>query len=80
MPARTMRPPLARPAVPPLIERGIGTEDFNFGEFLVDRPSPILSPAETRIDQYGLMFEHVAIYQRNSSDEDDTPSNPNAGH
>ena len=76
---RTMRPPSACPAVPPSIERGIGAEDFNVGKFLVNRTSPVSLPSETRIDQYGLMFEHVAIHQCNSSDKDDTPPNPNAG-
>ena len=51
MPARTMRPPSAHSAVPPSTERGTGAENFNVGEFLVDRTSPILSPVETRIDE-----------------------------
>ena len=76
--ARTMRPPLAHPAVPLSTERGNGGEDFNIGEFLVDRTSPISSPAKTRIDQYGSMFEHVAIHQRDLSDEDDIPPNLDA--
>ena len=80
MPARTMRPPSTRSEVSPLTERGIGTKDFNVGEFLVDRTSPASSPAETRINQYGLMFEHVAIHQRDLSDKDDTPLNLDVGH
>ena len=78
-PARTMRPPSARPAVPPFTERGTGAEDFNVGKFLVDRTSPVSSLVETRINQYGSMFEHVVIWQRDLSDEDDTPPNPNIG-
>ena len=50
MPARTMRPPSAHSAIPPLIERSTGAEDFNVSEFLVDRTSPVSSPAETKID------------------------------
>ena len=72
-PARTVRPPLAHPAVPPSIERRTTIEDFNVGEFLVNRASPVQSPAEAGINQYGSMFHHVANPQRDSSDEDDTP-------
>ena len=78
-PARTMHPPSAHPAVPPSTELGTGAKDFNVSEFLVDRTSLVPLPAETRIDQYGSMFEHVAIHQRDSSDEDNTPPNPDAG-
>ena len=78
-PAKTMRPPSAHPVVPSSTECGIGAEDFNVGEFLVDRTSLVPSLAETRIDQYGSMFEHVAIHQRDSIDEDDTPLNRDAG-
>ena len=78
-PARTMHPPTAHAAALQLIERGIGVEDFNVGEFLVDRTSPVSSSTESRIDQYGLMFEHVAIHQRDSSNEDNTPPNLDAG-
>ena len=55
-PARTMCPPSAHPAVPPSTERGTGAEEFNVGQFLVDRTSPVPSPTEARIDQYGSMF------------------------
>ena len=71
--ARTVRPPSAHPAVPPSTERRIAAEDFNVGQFLVDRASPVQSPAEAGINQYGSMFQHVAIQQRDTSDEDDTP-------
>ena len=37
--ATTARPPSAHPAVRPSTERRIGTEEFNVGEFLVDRTS-----------------------------------------
>ena len=79
MPARTMRPPSAHLAVPPSTERGTGAKDFNVGEFIVDRTSPVSLHAKTRIDQNGSMFEHVTIHQRDSSNEDDTPPNPDAG-
>ena len=72
-PARTMPPPPAHPAVPPLTERGTGAEEFNVGQFLVDKTSPVQSPTEVGINQYGLMFQHVANPQRNSSDKDNTP-------
>ena len=55
-PARTMPPPPTYPAVPPSTERGTGAEEFNVGQFLVDRTSPVQSPAEVGINQYGLMF------------------------
>ena len=74
-----MYPPSAHPAVPPSTERGTSAEDFNVSKFLVDRTSPVPSPTEIRIDQYGLMFEHLAIHQCDSSDKDDTPPHPNAG-
>ena len=79
MPARTMRPPSAHPAVPASTKRGTSAEDFNVGEFLVNRTSPVPSLAETRIDQYGSMFQHIAIHQCDLSDEDDTFPHPNAG-
>ena len=79
-PARTIRSPSACPVVPPSTERGTGAEDFNVGEFLVNRNFPVSLFVETRIDQYGLMFEHVMIHQRDSSDKDNTPPNPNAGY
>ena len=78
-PTRTMRPPSAHLVVPPSTKQGTGAEDFNVGEFLVDKTSPVLSPAKTRIDQYGSMFEHVTIHQRDLSVEDVTPPHPNAG-
>ena len=78
-PARTMRPPLAHPVVPSSTERGTGAEEFNVGQFFVDRASPILSPSEAGINQYGSMFQHVAILQRDSSDEDIIPPHADAG-
>ena len=42
-PARTMRPPPAHPAVPPSTKRGTSAEEFNVGQFLVDRTSPVES-------------------------------------
>ena len=59
-PARTMPPPPAHPAVPPLTERGTGAEEFNVGQFLVNRASPVPSPSQAGINQYGSMFQHVA--------------------
>ena len=73
MPARTLRPPSAHSAVPSLTERRTATEDFNVGQFLIDRASSIQLPAEAVIKQYGSMFQHVANPQRDSSDKDDTP-------
>ena len=78
-PARTMHLPLAHPAVPPSTERGIGAEEFNVGQFLVDRTSPVQSLAEAGINQYGSMFQHVANPQCDSSDEDNTSSLRDAG-
>ena len=79
MPARTMRPPSAHPAVPFPTEQSTGAEDFNVGKYFVDRTSLVPSPAEIRIDQYGLMFQYITIHQCDLSDEDNTPSHPNAG-
>ena len=79
-PARTMHPPSAHPAVPSLTERGTGAEEFNVGQFLVDRASLVPSPFEAGINQYNLMFQHVTIQHRDTSDEDDTPSLPDAAH
>ena len=76
--ARTMPPPPAQPAVPPSTERGTGAEEFNVGQFLVNRTSPVQSPAEVGINQYGSMFQHVVNPQRNSSNEDDTPPHRDA--
>ena len=59
-PARTMPPPPAQPAVPPLTKRSTGAKEFNVGQFLVDRTSPVLSPSQAGINQYGSMFQHVA--------------------
>ena len=77
-PARTMHPPLAHPVVPPSTERDTGAEEFNVGQFLVDGASSVLSPSEAGINQYGSMFQHVTIQQRDTSDEDDTPLQPDA--
>ena len=79
-PARTMPPPPAHPVVPPSTEQGTGAEEFNVGQFLVDRTSPVQLPAEVGINQYGSMFQHVANFQRDSSDEDDTPPLRDARH
>ena len=57
-----MRPPSARPTIPLATERGIGAKEFNVGEYLINRTSPVASGGETRIDQYDLMFEHIAIH------------------
>ena len=73
MPARTVRPPSAHPVVRPSTERRTAAEEFNVGQFLVDRASPVPSPSQAGIDQYGSMFQHVAIQQRDTSDEDVTP-------
>ena len=75
---RTMRPPPAHSAVPLLTERGTGAEEFNVGQFLVDRTSSVPSPAEARINQYGSIFQHVVIHQRYTSNDDDTPPHPDA--
>ena len=72
-PARTVRPPSAHPAVRPSTERRTDAEEFNVGQFLVDRASPVSSPSEAGINQYGSMFQHVVIQQHNTSDEDVTP-------
>ena len=79
MPKRTMRPPLACPIVPPSTKQGTGAKEFNVGKYLVDKTSLVASSSEKEIDQYGSMFEHVAIHQCNLSDEDYTPPNPDAG-
>ena len=76
MPERTMHPPLAIPAIPPSIQRGTDAEESNVSEYLVDKTSIVASGGETRINQYGLMFEHVAIHQRNLSNKDYTHPNP----
>ena len=78
-PATTARPPSAHPAVLPSTERRTTAEEFNVSQFLVDKASPVPSPSEAGINQYGLMFQHVAIQQRVTSDEDITPPHPNAG-
>ena len=48
--ARTMRPPSAHLEVPLCTERGTGAKEFNVGEYLIDRTSPITSGGEMRID------------------------------
>ena len=78
-PARTVRPPSAHPAVPLSAKRRTVAEDFNVDQFLVDRASPVPSPSEAGINQYGSMFQHVAIQQCDTSDEDVTPPHPDAG-
>ena len=72
-PARTVHPPSAHPAVPSSTKRRTAAEDFNVGQFLVDTASPVPSPSQAGIDQYGLMFQHVLNKQRDTSDEDVTP-------
>ena len=72
-PARTVRPPSAHPAVPLSTERCTTVEEFNVGQFLVDTASPIPTPSQAGIDQYGSMFQHVSNEQRDTSDEDVTP-------
>ena len=79
MPERTMHLPSARPTIPPSTKPGTSVEDFNVGEYLIDKTSPIVLAGEMRIDQYGLMFEQVVIYPCDLSDEDYTPRNPDAG-
>ena len=71
--ARTVHPPSAHPAVPLSTERRTAAEEFNVGQFLVDTASPIPSPSQAGIDQYGSMFQHVSNEQRNTSNEDVTP-------
>ena len=71
--ARTVSPPSAHPAVPSSTERRSAAEEFNVGEFLVDTASPVPSPSQAGIDQYGSLFQHVSIEQRDTSDEDVTP-------
>ena len=80
IPARTMPPSPTHSAVPPSTERGTGAEEFNVDQFLVDTASPVPSPTEVGINQYGLMFQHVANLQRDSSDEDNTPPLRDARH
>ena len=65
--------------MPPSTEGGTGPEEFNVDQFLVDKTSPVPSPAEAGINQYGSMFQHVGIHQRDSSDEDDILPHPDAG-
>ena len=72
-PARTVRPPSAHPAMPSSTERRTTAEEFNVGQFLVDTASPVSSPSQAGIDQYGSMFQHVLNEQRDTSDEDVTP-------
>ena len=77
--ARTMPPPLAHLAMPPSTKQGTGADEFNVGQFLVDRTFPVQLPVEVGINQYGSMFQHVANPQRDSSDEDDTPPHRDVG-
>ena len=79
-PARTVSPPSAHPAVPSSTERRTAAEEFNVGQFLVDTASLVPSPSQAGIDQYGLMFQHVSIDQRDTSDEDVTPPLRDARH
>ena len=72
-PTRTVSPPSAHPAVPSSTEQRTAAEEFNVGQFLVDTASPVPSPSQAGIDQYGSMFQHVSIEQRDTSDEDVTP-------
>ena len=60
-PATTACPPSAHPVVRLSTEQCTSAEEFNVGEFLVDRTSPVQSPSQVGIDQYGSMFSHVAI-------------------
>ena len=72
-PARTVSLPSAHPAVPSSTERRTTTEEFNVGQFLVNTASPIPSPSQAGIDQYGSMFQHVSTEQCDTSDKDVTP-------
>ena len=72
-PARTVSPPSAHPPVPSSTERRTAAEEFNVGQFLVDIASPVPSPSQAGIDQYGSMLQHVTIEQRDTSNEDVTP-------
>ena len=73
MPARTVNPLSAHPAVPSSTERRTAAEEFNVGQFLVDTAFLVPSPSQAGIDQYGWMFQHVSTEQRDTSDEDVTP-------
>ena len=48
--ATIARPSSAHPTVHPSTERHTATEEFNDGEFLVDRASPVPSPSEAGIN------------------------------
>ena len=72
-PAMNARSPSAHPAVHPSTERRTGAKEFNVGEFLVDKTSSVQSSSQAGIDQYGSMFPHVVIQQRDTSNEDNTP-------
>ena len=74
-----MHPPSTCSAVALWTAPGIGAKDFNVGEYLIDRTSPIASAGETWIDQYGLMFEQVVIHPRKLNDKDYSPLNLDAG-
>ena len=71
--ARTVSPPSAHPAVPSSTERHTIAEEFNVGQFLVDTASPVPSSSQAGIDEYGSMFQHISIEQRDTSNEDITP-------
>ena len=60
-PARTVSPSSAHPLVPSSTERRTAAEEFNVGQFLVDTASPVPSPSQAGIDQYGSMLQHVTI-------------------
>ena len=45
-PARIMHLPSARPTLPPSTDRGTSAKEFNVGEYLVDRPSPVVLGGE----------------------------------
>ena len=72
-PATIACPPSAHPVVRLSTEQCTSAEEFNVGEFLMDRTSPVQSPSQVGIDQYGSMFSHVAIQQHDTSNEDNTP-------
>ena len=55
-PARTVRPPSAHPAVHPSTERCTVVEDFNVGQFLVDRASPSRRPLKQELTSTGRCF------------------------
>ena len=72
-PARIVSPPSTHPPVPSSTKQRTAAEEFNVGKFLVDTASPVPSPSQAGINQYGSMFQHVSIEQRDTSDKDVTP-------